>query len=331
MTTKHLYSLDAVQATLLYSLQIGDSTLTVQCSKELIDSGESDLLWKTLTLAWLLQPPNHPNQYSRNDAFQKGDIHNFVESLVHSPHSLPSYEVKTFAPPPKSVIVSTKPIPWSTLPNNWSSDQAYTLWATIQSSLQKAHWERATRLTLPLLHSDFLAVVALLQALNQPKWAELLEATDYLPLAERILSHMFASLVAKKKQFPQKQSSQNQSMNTTIPVGRKGRTFHISPIALQIWQISTPPITDLMGCPILIGDQTVPYWKTIQEQFGFTVKKKELIFKDDTSLEIFYSTYFPDDIPDEWSNEERQKSHGIEIPESKEISNIWRPAFLLLR
>jgi hypothetical protein len=46
-------------------------------------------------------------------------------------------------------------------------------------------------------------------------------------------------------------------------------------------------------------------------------------------MEQFYDTYFPDDIPDEWSNEERKKSHGI-VPEESSMENIWRPAFLLL-
>jgi hypothetical protein len=33
-------------------------------------------------------------------------------------------------------------------------------------------------------------------------------------------------------------------------------------------------------------------------------------FLDDDSLEKFYELYFPDDIPDEWSTVDQQKSHG---------------------
>jgi len=32
--------------------------------------------------------------------------------------------------------------------------------------------------------------------------------------------------------------------------------------------------------------------------------------QDDDELEAFYQTYFPDDIPDEWSSADREKSHG---------------------
>jgi hypothetical protein len=35
-----------------------------------------------------------------------------------------------------------------------------------------------------------------------------------------------------------------------------------------------------------------------------------IIAKNDDALEEFYSTVFPDDIPDEWSVAERAKSHG---------------------
>ena len=328
MTTKHLYTMDSVIATLLYSLQIGDKTLSVHCSKEIVESGESDLLWKVLTLAWLLHPPNEANQYTRYNAFQKGDHKRFLESLVNSPFLLPPYEPHIAPPAPKPGVVEPKPIPWSTQPSNWTNDQAYRLWTTIQSSLCKKHWERATRLTLPLLHSDFQSVVSLLHAMNQTHMANLLESTDYVPLAERIVAHTFASIVSLPTNTV---STLDPLWNTATPVGRSGRRFTISPIALQIWQTQTNPCTDLMGCPILIGhSETTPYWAKILEKYGIVVKKKELIFKDDSSMEIFYSTYFPEDIPDEWSNEERKKSHGIE-PANTKKENIWRPAFLLLR
>ncbi len=35
-----------------------------------------------------------------------------------------------------------------------------------------------------------------------------------------------------------------------------------------------------------------------------------LAFPDDDVIEAFYAAYFPDDIPDEWSAADQQKSHG---------------------
>jgi hypothetical protein len=44
--------------------------------------------------------------------------------------------------------------------------------------------------------------------------------------------------------------------------------------------------------------QTSPYWKS------------KAVWETDEELEEFYDTYFPDDIPDEWSREDQEKSHG---------------------
>jgi hypothetical protein len=44
--------------------------------------------------------------------------------------------------------------------------------------------------------------------------------------------------------------------------------------------------------------QTSPYWKS------------KAVWESDEELEEFYTTHFPDDIPDEWSLADQQKSHG---------------------
>jgi hypothetical protein len=50
---------------------------------------------------------------------------------------------------------------------------------------------------------------------------------------------------------------------------------------------------------------------------------------DDESKETFYETHFPDDIPDEWSLEDQQKSHGIgcligdETPSTEKYLRNW--------
>ena len=58
------------------------------------------------------------------------------------------------------------------------------------------------------------------------------------------------------------------------------------------------PLTALYGSP---------YWDTVAEDFGGW----RPIYKNDESKETFYELYFPDDIPDEWSREDQEKSHGV--------------------
>jgi len=57
------------------------------------------------------------------------------------------------------------------------------------------------------------------------------------------------------------------------------------------------PLTALHGSP---------YWDTIAAEFGGW----KPIYKNDASKEAFYDLYFPDDIPDEWSLADQEKSHG---------------------
>jgi hypothetical protein len=58
------------------------------------------------------------------------------------------------------------------------------------------------------------------------------------------------------------------------------------------------PLTALYGSP---------YWDVVAEDFGGW----KPIYKSDTGKETFYELYFPDDIPDEWSRDDQEKSHGL--------------------
>jgi hypothetical protein len=51
-------------------------------------------------------------------------------------------------------------------------------------------------------------------------------------------------------------------------------------------------------------------------QTHYDSDRDHLAFPDDDVLEAFYSTYFPDDIPDEWSLVDQQKSHGVGCAET---------------
>jgi hypothetical protein len=71
-------------------------------------------------------------------------------------------------------------------------------------------------------------------------------------------------------------------------------------------------LQDIRGCP---------FWeRVIQEE---TPEASEDHFQQ------FYATYFPDDIPDEWSLEDQQKSHGhgaligSEVPNYRKYAEKW--------
>ncbi len=73
-----------------------------------------------------------------------------------------------------------------------------------------------------------------------------------------------------------------------------------------------------------ISDSTLegcPFWNRVLEE--------EVPWLDDDRKEAFYELYFPDDIPDEWSREAQEKSHGFgalinnEVPTLKKYRDRW--------
>ena len=56
----------------------------------------------------------------------------------------------------------------------------------------------------------------------------------------------------------------------------------------------------------LIAMAGSPFWESVAEEIGGW----DIINGDDDVKESFYEVYFPDDIPDEWSTADQEKSHG---------------------
>jgi hypothetical protein len=80
---------------------------------------------------------------------------------------------------------------------------------------------------------------------------------------------------------------------------RNGRIFDIETVALHGLreQDSLQEIWDIYPA---LKDGT-PFWKRIDSAYDLA---------EDSSRELFYDTWFPNDIPDEWSLDDQNKSHG---------------------
>jgi len=75
-----------------------------------------------------------------------------------------------------------------------------------------------------------------------------------------------------------------------------GRVLTIPGNALKQWHLDPSPLWRLMGEPKFIYEDS-PYWNHLRAKYP-------------EGSEEFYQAAFPHDIPDEWSVEERAKSHG---------------------
>jgi len=62
--------------------------------------------------------------------------------------------------------------------------------------------------------------------------------------------------------------------------------------------------------PIPLLSEGCRFWQEAVQAAGIVVEEDSFAFPNDTVLEEFHDRYFPDDIPDEWSKQDQEKSHG---------------------
>lgn len=324
MASLNLYHTDSVAATILYGINTGNPSLAIRASKELFVSGESEFLMRILTLAWLLQDPGHPYEYARHEAYIQGDCETFLYTLLSDQNA------STGLPPLPTIddiglpkYEAPAPTQWNIHPAGWTPGQAGRLVCALDDTLKRKNWKRAVYLTSSLLKNSTQSICYLLKSMGvHEKMTKLLETTIYAPLSIRVLSHAFAQCTATNQPVNHEKTWQ------TVWKTTKGRAFTIPAEAMAMWHISHKPLTELIGAPIWVLQACTADKSNVWKQaIGITVKDSEFVFKDDTSLETFYTTYFPNDIPDEWSPAERSKSHGIECVH---VPNPWIPAFILL-
>jgi hypothetical protein len=112
-------------------------------------------------------------------------------------------------------------------------------------------------------------------------------------------------------------------------VGRRDRRVHQIPSACLYgttlrgrsrWAQSN--LTQLYNIEkYLIG---CPFWDEVLEEYANVDEQEIIKWKDDDKMEEFYEKYFPDDIPDEWSKKDQQKSHGDGVLGPSDKANIGK-------
>jgi hypothetical protein len=330
MATRHFYEKDTVAAQLMWSLFNGEPQTALAAANELLLSDEADYLFEFLALAWWLLPPAaDQRQRLRAAAFATHDPVQLLQTL------LPALGEKTPLPPPTPIPALPPPTEgsvtpsatWTVWPAGWSARQAGKFWRALTDALAHGNWRRATFLTLPI-YTQTAAVSSLLAALGaaKPLW-EAFDGVLFQPLAARVLEHVFAVLAAPRvcEAVP----------SFTMP-SAGGRTFRISLAALRCWGVAAPDIARLRGPPTQIGaaDATA-YWRNaVASVRGFNLQKL-MLFEDWASaedIETFYAAHFPQDIPEEWTRDEKEKSHFVPMAVLEIVAveeNYWRLAFSL--
>ena len=307
MATRNLYELPDVCATLLFAVNYHDMQLLARTAYELVESDKDPTPF--LLLGWLLSPPAPETSKACIEAYIAGTLDKLLAAVQQIPsHELPP--LPNVAPKPKDTPLSGKAT-W-TLP--WAPAANARFERAVKYAMKTKNYKHVAYLisALPPTH-----VPQLLKTLGvQDKLITLYETTEYLPLKQRIVDHIFASLAFDGMPTIKKQ----------LPVKTKGRTFSIPEITYSLWSIKPKSSDRLLGLPLHILDaDATPFWKNQIKRFQISRKENDLQFPDDATLERFYEENFPNDIPDEWSIVERNKSHPS--PVFKPQPNPWLPAF----
>lgn len=304
MITQHLYTTDTVSATFLSSFFAGDVKTAALCAKELLVSGENDQLERLTTFAWLHDDPAF-NTANRLETFKTED---FLQTLLSERRVVPIEISTCIPPPPYETTVSS--LPWARLPHGWTAGNANTVWKAVRDALAHNNYKRAMFLTAYLVKEQSNVIVDLLAALGVKKvLIELLEATTIPELRLRILNLAYASLIYKTRKNTVVHPVVEHILASCPPLGRAGRNLTISADACAEWAVPIPHDSQFIG-PVTFLQNGTSFWKNVLYSHNIHISK-ELEFPNDEAIESFYTRYFPDDIPDEWSIQERQKSHGF--------------------
>jgi hypothetical protein len=320
MATRNLYEMEDVCAHLLYSLAHADAAGAAQAANELRASEEDERLFNLLTLAWMLAPPG-AHERAIADGFESRNAETMLHWLARAaPYESPAIAMAAAAAPPPADYDAPPPPPtWMRHPADWTPNMAGALWRAVSESLRKRNADRAFRLTAQLIVGNTASLVDLLAALGiHATYGDLLLQTIFAPLCARILYRAFVVAVAPP------------AATQSVPRlrGAHGRDFTISVSSLSAWSIQPKPVSRLIGAPLLVvADDACAFWRRVCRDVR--VDGDNLIFPNDDACEEFFGTYFPNDIPDEWSVKERAKSHGLPAPPQPTQKNPWIPAFLL--
>jgi hypothetical protein len=158
------------------------------------------------------------------------------------------------------------------VPSSWSLEQRARLWWAVQDAKQHRRSERLLR----LLGSLHISIAALYLQTPKAGWRRMLEAVDcpWNPV-----------LRPTSLQFPKLQHGLGARL-FALPKSYLSKV-PLHPAGWDVWN----------GCS---------FWQTTLQATGAIGPGQ---FTNVEQEEAFYSTYFPDDIPDEWTGKERAKSH----------------------
>jgi hypothetical protein len=167
------------------------------------------------------------------------------------------------------------------------------VWRTLATICPSRNKELLNLRALSVSERERLASAFVLVSINEEAW-------------------ITANTVFQQRPIPQELKEKLDSWDSETSL-RKRREFKVRPEAMTYIcarsTMQTSESTEYDICENLeITLSSSPYWQSVLEDYQI-----DGYWKTERYKEMFYNTYFPyaeDDIPDEWSSADREKSHG---------------------
>uniref|UniRef100_A0A6C0LL24 Uncharacterized protein n=1 Tax=viral metagenome TaxID=1070528 RepID=A0A6C0LL24_9ZZZZ len=310
--SRNLYETYDLAASLLLSLEERNIPLALTITNELQLSLETELVHNILGFAWLLAQPDKDLSPQRFTAWRSRRYDILLSTFTSYRLALPPLTLIGDYPPPSTGNHTCRK-EWYAKPAGWTDNQCGTLYHRIQHAIENKQCWRAYLLARPLLNHP-TAFQSFLQAMGTSP--DLLKFAQYQHLHGQILEHSMYILA-----YPPT------AMEISIqePV-QQGRLFTIQPTARNRWNIQpTPPIKIIGQMNFIFEDS--PYWNQQCDQYQINLGTTGHIqYESEQLYQDFFQHNFPLDIPDEWSQAERDKSHPAAINYQPE-PNPWASTF----
>ena len=360
--SRHFYSLDEVQAALLYTTSHNTPTEALFWCQELLLSGSvseaistlfQSWLWHTgpMRLQWLVsvwQSSLITEELSEDDIL----LATYRLATIHQnqrDNSLLNILVLTMENPLKMPDRVTRKTP--NIKDIDDKKEIYFFRAMFQGKARAAWWISQfiaiDRIWLLLdlfaenVHTFFKEQYKVcLKALQNYELLLGYKSAEY-DIMIRCSAINMMCISQKKQELSFKLEPQIDMRNAQIlnelelSVGRRERRVHQIPVPclygittrgkaqwtqknyMQLYNVEKY----LIGCP---------FWDEVLVEYANVIDKGVIKWHSDDIMEQFYDKYFPDDIPDEWSLLDQQKSHGDGIlgPSDKVKLSKWYRIFM---
>ena len=322
MLTRHLYRIDEVKSSLLYDIVVQRNEEAFFWCLELFDTFCSEDILPLFLKAWMIGIGwkgfgflSHFQDISEREEVDQDIFYQLLQTLLtYKERDASVYGLVLKGAQVKSQVDNVVPLELPTWIKEFSAHHQCLYRAIKQKKILLA-WT----LLRPLWCTE--EILEYLERIAEPYQVKTFGILKTLSFFQKHTWEQRAlfllCLCSEKKAFqeiPLKEIPPSVSQKiedwSTLEGKRSRRIFKI-PVEAISWgtQRSFQPNTQTnMGdlLTILPSLQDSPYW----EEVASTMGSWKHIRKVDELKEAFYDMYFPDDIPDEWSSKDREKSHG---------------------